>query len=89
MIRFLIIPIIISLGILILWGMWQVWFPSLRSSNQGKKDIDQIKGSDMVLDPVCQTYLPKERAIHESLGKEDYYFCSQECLKQFREKQKK
>jgi len=43
----------------------------------------------MVLDPVCQTYLPKERAIHESLGKEDYYFCGQECLKQFREKQKK
>ena len=37
------------------------------------------EGEEMVLDPQCQTYLPKGDAIMQG----DNYFCSQECAKLF------
>lgn len=89
MIRFLIIPIMISVGTLLFLGLWKVLFRSTQEPNQKKKDISKLKGADMVLDPVCQTYLPKEGAIHKTFGGELVYFCSQECLKRYQEKQAK
>ena len=89
MIRFLIIPIMISVGTLLLWGLWTVLFKSFQEPDPKKKDINKLKGADMVLDPMCQTYLPKERAIHKTFGGELVYFCSQECLKGYQEKQAK
>ncbi len=35
------------------------------------------EGEEMVLDPQCQTYLPKREAILQAGN----YFCSQECAK--------
>ena len=89
MIRFLIIPIMISVGTLLLWGIGKVLFQSFLKPDQKKKDIDKLKGADMVLDPVCQTYLPKEGAIHKNFGGELVYFCSQKCLQGYKEKQGK
>ena len=89
MIRFLLIPIMISVGTLLLLGLWKVLFPSSQEPDLKKKDINQLKGSDLVLDPMCQTYLPKERAIHKTFGRELVYFCGQKCLKGYQEKQAK
>ncbi|MBI2997214.1 MAG: hypothetical protein HYY46_01950 [Deltaproteobacteria bacterium] len=33
----------------------------------------------MVLDPQCQSYLPKGSAIHRG----GHYFCSEECARRF------
>ena len=35
------------------------------------------EGEEMVLDPQCQTYVPKREAILQAGN----YFCSQECAK--------
>ena len=37
------------------------------------------EGEEMVLDPQCQTYVPKREAILQAGN----YFCSQECAKLF------
>lgn len=37
----------------------------------------------MVKDEVCNTYLPKEDAIEQTIGGREYYFCSQECRRKF------
>ena len=37
------------------------------------------EGEEMVLDPQCQTYVPKRNAILQA----DNYFCSLECAKLF------
>jgi uncharacterized protein len=43
----------------------------------------------MVKDEVCNTYLPKEDAIKETVGGREYYFCSQECRQKFDEQRKR
>ena len=43
-----------------------------QSSNKLKRDS---KAEDMVLDPQCQSYIPKSNAVAVS-GR---YFCSREC----------
>ncbi|MEW5900028.1 MAG: hypothetical protein AB1715_01030 [Acidobacteriota bacterium] len=42
----------------------------------------------MVKDETCNTYLPREQAIHEKVDGKDFYFCSQECRRKFREQRK-
>jgi uncharacterized protein len=41
------------------------------------REKSQPQGEEMVLDPQCQSYVPKSSAIVQS-GK---YFCSQECAR--------
>jgi uncharacterized protein len=43
----------------------------------------------MVKDEVCNTYLPKEDAIKETIGDSEYYFCSQACRRKFDEQRKR
>jgi uncharacterized protein len=55
------------------------------------KKTDVVIGADgqsvtdvMVKDPVCGTYLPRGDAVRETIGGEPLYFCSQECLSQYK-----
>ncbi|MGB9004457.1 MAG: hypothetical protein WCB96_01905 [Candidatus Aminicenantales bacterium] len=42
----------------------------------------------MVKDEVCHIYLPREDALREIQGGQEYFFCSQECRKKFLESRK-
>jgi uncharacterized protein len=44
-------------------------------------------GSEMVKDPSCETFIPKESAIRARIDGKDYYFCSKECLRKFKDSQ--
>lgn len=37
----------------------------------------------MVQDPVCGMYVPRETAVAERIRGETYYFCSQDCAQTF------
>ena len=52
---------------------------SLRASGRRKVDDKAKIGEPMVLDPQCQTYLPKTDAL-ERQGK---FFCSEECARRY------
>lgn len=41
------------------------------------------KAEETVLDPVCESYIPKDRAINTTHGGKEYFFCSQECRDKF------
>ena len=45
-----------------------------------------IKGEDLVLDPSCNKYVPKENALSVKAKGKVYYFCSEECRSVFKEK---
>ncbi len=45
--------------------------PSLTAKNQ------------MVQDPVCRVYVPRESAVAASIGGQTYYFCSHDCALTF------
>ena len=41
-------------------------------------------GEEMVQDPNCGVYLPKNTALSHTLGRKKLYFCSEECLKAYK-----
>lgn len=43
------------------------------------------KGEEMVLDPVCGTYIIKDRALTERFNGRQVHFCSDACAQKFRE----
>jgi YHS domain-containing protein len=52
-------------------------FRKYRESPPAKED------KEMVQDPHCHTYIPKETALSATIGGEVYYFCSQDCLDEY------
>jgi hypothetical protein len=51
----------------------------LSRKSRNSRFVDPRKVDDMVLDPQCQTYVPKNEAIPQ----EGNYFCSRECARLF------
>lgn len=44
------------------------------------------RGSDMVQDPVCKTYIPRGSAVSADVGGQTYLFCSRDCADTFQSK---
>jgi uncharacterized protein len=42
--------------------------------------------SEMVQDPFCKTYIPKNEAYRTIVGGEEILFCSKECAEKYKEK---
>ena len=40
---------------------------------------------EMVQDPVCKTYIPRQEAIKKRIEGKDHFFCSEECASKFQE----
>ncbi|MBI3597687.1 MAG: transcriptional regulator [Nitrospirae bacterium] len=56
-------------------------------SSQRRKRQEQL-GGEMVKDPICDTYVPKSRAIEKNVNGQTIYFCSQECIDAFFKKRR-
>jgi YHS domain-containing protein len=56
-------------------------------SSQRQKRREQL-GGEMVRDPVCETYVPRSRAIEKKMNGQTVYFCSQPCMDAFFEKRR-
>jgi len=71
------------LRLVVVFFIFYVIFAALRSIvSRGKtagsgKLQSEPDGEDMVLDPQCQSYVPKSNAVAQS-GR---YFCSRECAR--------
>lgn len=63
------------------------FFQKLTAPTRDAKQPKQLSGI-MVKDETCNTYLPREDAIHEVIGGKDYFFCSKECRDGFRRKER-
>ena len=72
----------LALRLLLLFVVCYIVFLALKSLIAGKKakrgDAAKL-GEQMVLDPQCQTYVPKSDAL-ERQGK---FFCSEECARRY------
>ncbi len=42
--------------------------------------------SEMVQDPFCKTYIPKNEAYRAILGGNEILFCSKECAEKYKDK---
>jgi YHS domain-containing protein len=52
--------------------------PSFKKKMKGKPEPEEL-----VLDPFCQTYIPKQSALKKRVGGQMLYFCSDKCLKSY------
>ncbi|UCD71333.1 MAG: YHS domain-containing protein [Syntrophobacterales bacterium] len=77
---------LIVLGLLILlYYLVKGWIFSSKQRQMGRGGGERELESEMVKDPHCKTYIPKDSAIHARLDGRDYYFCSKECMSKFRD----
>lgn len=83
-----IVFIIAVLGASFLLRALNILFSPFRKK-PGTEDV--VMGADgrpvidvMVKDPVCGLYLPKGEALQHTAGGRTVYFCSQECLAQYK-----
>jgi YHS domain-containing protein len=50
-----------------------------------KEERERLMGRDMVRDPQCGTYVPKDRAVTRRIGGRVEHFCSESCARSFTE----
>lgn len=53
-----------------------------KSRHLGRRGLSVDQGQ-MVQDPVCLTFVPKQIAVEERVGGQTYWFCSSQCAADF------
>ena len=48
-----------------------------------KKPDRDIEAEELVQDPCCQTYIPKQSALKKKINGRMFYFCNQECMENY------
>ena len=78
--------LLIFLGLLILlYYLVKGWISPSKSRQMDRNEGEWELESEMVKDPHCQTYIPKNSAIRAHIAGRDYYFCSRECMQEFKQ----
>lgn len=77
LITFLRVVLILFAVRLILRGVAALFRPSRPS----QRPQASREGAALVRDRVCNTFLPRERAIRAMIGGREEFFCSDECRK--------
>jgi len=77
--------------VIIILGLLVVLYFLLRQALRGLKGQGQPERlapskDQMVQDPVCLVFVPREVAVTEDIGGQTYYFCSRSCAHKFQEK---
>jgi len=54
-----------------------------------KKMKGKPESEELVQDPYCQTYIPRQSALKKKVGGQVRYFCSEKCLKSYVRKEPK
>jgi YHS domain-containing protein len=77
---------LLTLAALAVAGWWVArLFGAGRRRDSGPRR--QVRASDgpMVRDRVCNTFLPRSRALELQVGGDTHYFCSESCRHRFSE----
>ena len=48
-----------------------------------------VAGHELVKDPYCQTYIPKDTALRARVGGRERFFCSRDCMEKYMEAEKR
>jgi len=65
----------------LLYLLWSyVLRPLIARLEMPRSDRQQ---DELVKDPVCQTYLPRSRALERTIHGTTRYFCSETCLRRY------
>jgi len=83
MIRWLLQLILLSVLIWVVWRFLGGIIDGLRPEDE-KAKRGRAASVPLVRDPVCGTYVVRNRAIPMGSGNQTQYFCSEKCRDEFR-----
>lgn len=76
--------------ILLIAGLLILFYYLIRRATREKREGRQadklghpVNRNQMVQDPVCRVFIPREEAVREELGGQMYFFCSRNCANVF------
>lgn len=78
MVRFLALLILAALVFLVLRATVRAFVAGLRGTPTGRAG-GRAPLDELVKDPVCETYIPRRKAIARGSGTATRYFCSAAC----------
>lgn len=81
MVRFVALAVLAVLVFLVLRATVMSFVAGLRGG--GRPGARPAIRDELVKDPVCQTYIPRRKAIARGSGAETRYFCSAACADKF------
>ncbi len=76
--------ILFALLYLLYYFFKKTFFPSKRQEKTLRRYHGKSADKELVQDPQCHTYIPKETALTAHIGGKVHYFCSRECLEKFK-----
>ncbi len=79
LLRTLAIIVLAYLGVLLLRRLLQLGVPRRDPAENART----LKGADMVQDPSCGIYVPRDTAVSTQVRGETRYFCSEKCRNEF------
>jgi hypothetical protein len=81
-VRFLVLAVVAALLFLMLRASVHAFLRGLRGGS--RPGATQRAGRDeLVKDPVCETYIPRRKAITRGSGPATRYFCSAACADKY------
>jgi YHS domain-containing protein len=80
-VRFLALAVLAFLVFLIIRASVHAFLGGLRSGR--RPEIPRPGRDDLVKDPICETYIPRRKAITRGSGPATRYFCSAACADKF------
>ena len=80
LIRFLLVFVFFYL----LYRVFKIIAPLFLGKSVRRFGLPSEDEGRLVKDPQCQIHIPERNALSAEVGGQVYYFCSLECLKQFR-----
>lgn len=83
MIRFLAFAVLAVLIFLVLRAAIAGFLTGFRGPGRAAGRSRALR-NELVKDPVCETYIPRQGALTRSAGSTTYYFCSTACAEKFK-----
>ena len=78
---------LLTLAALTAAGLWLGrWIGGARRRAAGRPPVAPPARDPMVRDRVCDTFLPRARALEARVGDETHFFCSEACRDRFLER---
>ena len=75
--RGLLLLALLALVLVVVFPMLRGWRPRLAAPPPSPR------GTELVKDPVCQTYIVRSRAVQRGDGERAVFFCSADCAERY------
>lgn len=75
--------LLLFIAFLFIYSALKTVFRSARRAYREEEPPRRIKGEEMVLDPLCKTYVVKDRAVTRRIRGAVHSFCSEECARRY------